>query len=200
MIPANPAYQTWTGDGTTTVFNFSQRIYLASELSLYTYTPGTDTVPQEQTSGVNVDVAGDYSGATITFTTAPAVGVKVGALRQTTLSQDINISNTDYVPPSVVEKQLDRQAMLAQEAALFSALALESDPFNFTVSARANCVWAWDGSGNATIGPLITDIANAAANAVAAAASASAAAGSATAAASSASAASTSATGASGRR
>jgi hypothetical protein len=198
MIPAAPVFQTWTGDGTTTVFNFAQRIYLATELGLYTYTPGTDTVPQKQNSGVTVVVAGDYSGATITFTTAPAAGVKIGALRQTTLSQDINISDTDYVPPSVVEKQLDRQAMMAQEAALFSALALETDPFNFTTSARANCVWAWDASGNATIGPLVTDVANAQASATAAAASATAAAGSATSAASSATAASGSATAAAG--
>jgi hypothetical protein len=197
MIPAAPVFQTWTGDGTTTVFNFAQRIYLATELGLYTYTPGTDTVPQKQNSGVTVVVAGDYSGATITFTTAPAVGVKIGALRQTTLSQDINISDTDYVPPSVVEKQLDRQAMMAQEAALFSALAFEADPFNFTTSARANCVWAWDASGNATIGPLVTDVANAETNAAAAAASATAAASSATAAAASQTAAASSASSAS---
>jgi hypothetical protein len=212
MIPAAPVFQTWTGDGTTTVFNFSQRIYLAAELSLYTYTPGTDTVPQKVTSGVSVVVAGDYSGATITFTTAPAVGVKVGALRQTTLSQDINISDTDYVPPSTVEKQMDRQAMMAQEAGLFSALGLDTDPFDFTKTARAGMVMAWDTNGNPTVGPsssaLVTDAAAAAASADAAAssatnattqagnssASATAAAGSATAAAGSASAAATSAT------
>jgi hypothetical protein len=158
MIPAAAVFVSFTGDGTTTSFSFNKRVYQAADLKVYTYDATTDDVPQLVSSGVTTTVADDYGSATCVFATAPASGVKVGILRQTALTQDIDISDTDYVAPSTVEKQLDRQVMMAQEAALFAALGLESDPFDFTKSSRANKVAAFDDDGNPTVGPTTEHI------------------------------------------
>lgn len=150
MIPEQPIFNTWTGDGTTTVFNHVGRIYLAADLWVYTYNPATDTLPVKMTSGYTVAIANDFSGATVTITPAPAAGVKVGTIRRMDLTQDVNISNTDYVPPSVVEQQIDRQVMMNQEAVRFATVGLTADPFEWTTAARAGKAPVFDNAGSIT--------------------------------------------------
>lgn len=150
MIPEQPIFNTWTGDGTTTVFNHVGRIYLAADLWVYTYNPATDTLPVKLTSGYTVAIANDFSGATVTITPAPAAGVKVGTIRRMDLTQDVNISNTDYVPPSVVEQQIDRQVMMNQEAVRFATVGLTADPFEWTTAARAGKAPVFDNAGSIT--------------------------------------------------
>lgn len=97
----------YTGNGATVAFSYGFKIFVSTEIEVL-----LDGVVQS--SGYTVTGLGGASGGTVTFTTAPASGVKVTFLRKQSTSQTSDYIPNEAFPSERVEKDLDKQAMIDQ--------------------------------------------------------------------------------------
>jgi hypothetical protein len=191
----------YTGNGVTTAFAFGYKFLADADLKVYQ--AGTlKTI----TTHYTVSGAGEDSGGTVTFLTAPANGEEVVILRDPAITQGLDLVENDPLPAESVEDAFDKLTMIAQrlDDRIDRALVLsdtETASITLTLPAPdAGKALIWNATEDAlenSTYDVDTAAADAAASAAAAAASASAASTSATNASNSASAASTSASNAS---
>jgi hypothetical protein len=151
-VPVQTPTTLFLGNGFTTVFPASFR---ADDASWVVVT--LDDVVQ--TTGYTVSNLGDNNGVTVTFTTAPAIGVVVILQRNTPLSQQTDYQPYSAFPAESHEDALDKLTMEMQdlEAALGrtistppsdgSSVDLELPP----ASVRANNLLIFDSVGNAAV-------------------------------------------------
>ena len=133
MLTAADPFVTFTGDGITKEFSFDKPVFDGTTLKVYTFDADEDDAPVlVSTSDYTVAVEADFSGATVTFDTAPASGVKVGILRSVPFSQTVDISDTEDVPPSTLEKMVDRLAMMVQHLSARIDKTILGDVFGFS--------------------------------------------------------------------
>ena len=200
----------YTGNGSTTVFSFSFRIFAATDLVVTEAdADGVETVLELNTD-YTVTGVGSYSGGSITMATAPTSGYALNIRRVLPLTQDTDLRNQGQFFAETHEDVFDRLAMVNQQLQeqidrsaklpvtnAEDADALVADIVRLADSADNIDTVADNIADVNTVATNIVDVQNAEENADAAASSATAAASSATAAASSASSASTSASNAS---
>ena len=107
---------TYSGNGSTTVFAYTFKIFANSDLvvSLRNDTTGVSTT-QTLTTDYTVSGAGTDSGGNVTFVTAPASGNTVKIERNLAFTQTTVYTENDAFPAKSHEDALDRLTMLTQQ-------------------------------------------------------------------------------------
>ena len=109
---------THSGNGSTTAFSYSYKIFASSELKVFIRAAtGAETLKAEGTGSANYAVSGvgETSGGNVTFVTAPASGETVVILRQTALQQGTDYQPADPFPAADHESALDKLTHITQE-------------------------------------------------------------------------------------
>lgn len=111
--------ETFTGNGVTTVFPFSFKVWKPDQVKVYA---GVDRVDVDITGDCSVDVS-DVGGK-VTFQDAPASGVTIVVCRQMPFVQEDRYVSGTRFDPHEVEDRLDqdcaeRQELLENSAGLF---------------------------------------------------------------------------------
>ncbi len=167
-------------DGDASTQEFAVPFYFIDPEDLVVY---VDDVLQVETTDYTVAQEGDNSGGSITFTTAPAVGVdNVLIVRDPVLTQTVNFPTNDKFPSSVATRALDKLTMIAQRTRQLVARSFrfaDTDVSGASVIvptpvANKGLKWASDGL---SLENSTEDIDTAAQEAIAAATAANAAAG-----------------------
>lgn len=182
-----------SGNGATTVFNYTFRILEAAGIEvILEASDGTLTV-QTLSTHYTVQNVGNVSGGTVTFVTPPASGEKVRLRGITPSSNEPDLENGGDFDADTLELQNDRFALVGQDLRTELGRALKIPPGSTLQdgavpdpTGNGDKVLALNSGATAFVyGPTTGAISSAATEAANAAASATAAAGSATAAATS---------------
>ena len=185
----------YSGNGSTSVFQYTFKITLDSEIQvIIRASNGTETV-KTITTHYTVSGAGNASGGNVTFTAGniPASGETVIIRRNTGQTQTLDLVENDPFSAETVEGAFDKSISLVQELQeqldrsikVSRSTTLNTPEITNDASARAGKLLGFDATGNsldATIDGtgIATSATNAANSATAAASSATAAASSAT--------------------
>ena len=145
----------YTGNGVTTVFAYTFKIFADSEVTVY-----VDDVLKTLTTHYTISGAGSASGGNVTFTSGntPPDTKSVVLLRNITKTQLTDYVENDSFPAETHESALDKLTMLVQDV----DNAVTGDIFRFaesvgdagtvtitkTAAQRASKVLAFDTSGN----------------------------------------------------
>lgn len=106
----------YSGNGSTTVFAYTFKIFANSDLEVYLKddTTGVATL-QTLTTDYTVSNAGNDSGGNVTFVVAPASGKTVIIRREIPYTQETNYVENDPFPAQAHEDALDKLTMLTQQ-------------------------------------------------------------------------------------
>lgn len=106
----------YTGNGSTTVFSFPRQFFLSTDLDVYLVNTSTGvSVTQILGTHYSVSGAGSPSGGSITMVTAPPVGQTLVIVRDTPLTQGLDLDNVTALPMTSLEAALDRAMMTIDE-------------------------------------------------------------------------------------
>lgn len=100
----------YTGDGSTTVFAYNNKIFSTDQLNVY-----LDGTLQTETTHYTVSGAGNENGGNVTFVTAPGSSIKVVILRNMDLLQGTDYPVGGSFPASATEDALDELTMIDQQ-------------------------------------------------------------------------------------
>lgn len=98
---------TFTGNGSTTVFPFTFRVFTAADIEVY-----LDGVLQTLTTHYSVTIDPSVEGGSVTFVTAPASSVVVLIKRVVDFTQPSRFPTEGRLPESTFENAVDRATML----------------------------------------------------------------------------------------
>ena len=108
-------HQAYDGNGSTRAFSFSFGIYAATDLRVICRTGATGVEAVQVLNSDYVltddDGDGDYTdgpGGTVTFVTAPALGVEVHLIRIPPLTQLVGLDNVPYLRLIALEDAIDK--------------------------------------------------------------------------------------------
>jgi len=104
----------YTGDGETVDFDYDFLILDDGDIVVTVTVDDVDTV-QTLTTHYTVSGAGNTSGGTVTFVSAPADGASVTLTRSTQIIQEVDLQNRGAVVPETLEQALDRLTIVAQD-------------------------------------------------------------------------------------
>lgn len=148
------------GDGTTTVFSFTFKVDTAADVLVFLASiTGEETiltVDEDYTVTLNVN-QNSNPGGTITMSAAPGVGIRLVIMRGADFVRATPF--TSSVPPNVIETELDRLTMYAQQlrekldrSLHVSAATQDVADSNYrNVQARAGKIAGWDDTGQAAL-------------------------------------------------
>lgn len=146
---------TYTGDGSTTAFPFPYLFLANTDIQVYVGTV-------KQTTGFTVTGAGDSSGGTVTFTTAPAAAASIVLYRDPDTLQSTALPANGPFPAKSVETAVDKAMLGLQRVRELLARAFTL-PDNDTSGAStvlpspvASQVIGWNdaGTGLQNFGPV----------------------------------------------
>lgn len=107
---------TYSGNGSTTVFPYSFKIFENTDLIVTLIDDATEVeTVQTLTTDYTVSGAGNNSGGNVTFVTAPASGKTVKIERNLAFTQTTVYTENDAFPAKSHEDALDRLTMLTQQ-------------------------------------------------------------------------------------
>ena len=151
----------YSGDGSTTSFNYTFKIFADSDLQvIIRSSTGTETV-KTITTHYTVAGAGNTNGGSVTFTSGniPASGETVVLRRAVPQTQAIDYIANDPFPAESHEEGLDRATMTTQQVQeeldraikLSRTNTMTSTEFTTSASDRANKILAFDSSGELSV-------------------------------------------------
>jgi len=159
-VSSTTTRNSYTGDGTTTVFAYTFKIFDDDDITviLRTTATGTETV-QTKTTDYSVSGVGVTSGGNITFVTAPTAAQTVVLLRQTAQTQTTDYTPNDPFPAASHEDALDKLTLIQQDQQdeldraikLSRTNTMTSTEFTVGASTRANKILAFDSSGELAV-------------------------------------------------
>ncbi len=161
-VAAETPINTYTANGSTSVFAFTFRIENESELKIY-------IGDVEQTSGFTVSGVGINGGGSVTFTTNPSNGAILLFLREMTSTRTIDYQNSGDFKADTVNEDLDRVWLKIQEIERelnyrvfqFKETELRNPTINTLPPPNTGQVLAWQADGslaNSALQNLVTDI------------------------------------------
>lgn len=149
----------YTGNGVTTAFAFGYRFLANADLKVY-----QDGTLKTITTHYTVSGAGDDSGGTVTFLTAPANLEEIVIIRDPAITQGLDLVENDPLPAESVEDSLDKLTMIAQRlddridrSFVLSDAAVTSTDLTIPVPV-ADEVLKWNAAGDALESAAIADI------------------------------------------
>ena len=160
-ISSTTVKNSYSGDGSTTAFNYTFKIFADSDLQVIIRSAaGTETV-KTITTHYTVSGAGDANGGSVTFTSGniPTATETVLLRRAVPQTQAIDYIANDPFPAESHEEGLDRATMTTQQIQEELDRAIKISRTNtmtsteFTVDAtnRANKILAFDSSGEISV-------------------------------------------------
>lgn len=142
----------YTGNGVTTAFAYTNRIFADSDLKVYVAGALKTLTTDYTVSGVD-----NPGGGNVTFVAAPANGASVVIVRDVPATQPVDYQPNDPFPAETHEKALDRATVLIQQLETDIARGLrqaEADTSSLGAlpdgAARAGKYLGFDSSGNPT--------------------------------------------------
>jgi hypothetical protein len=140
----------YTGDGTTTEFPYTNRVFANTDLNVY-----VDGVLKTLVTDYAVTNVGSPTGGNVAFTVPPANGIAVTLVRNVPASQGLDMAPLGSFPAEENEKALDRLTVLTQQLEDKAARTLrqpDGDTTNIAALpgklARAGRLLAFDDNGN----------------------------------------------------
>ena len=159
-VSSTTTKNSYSGDGSTTVFAYTFKIFAQSDVIviLRTDSDGTEAV-QTISTDYTVSNVGNANGGNITFTTAPATGKTVVLLRSTSQTQNTDYTPNDPFPAETHEEALDKLTFITQELEeelgrsikLSRTNTMTSTEFRVGSTDRANKIFAFDSSGELAV-------------------------------------------------
>jgi len=150
----------YTGDGSTTTFAYSFKIFDDDDITviLRTTATGTETV-QTKTTHYSVTGVGSASGGNVVFGSAPSSAQTVVLLRQTAQTQATDYTPNDPFPAASHEDALDKLTLMTQDQQdeldrsikLSRTNTMTSTEFTVGATDRANKILAFDSSGELSV-------------------------------------------------
>lgn len=150
---ATDGFQTFDGDGATTVFNYAKRVYGAAHLTvILRAADGTETlltILTHYTASINPG----GTGAVVTMLVAPAAGETLLVDRATPAANELDLVDQQRFPSDSVETLFDKVVMMVGDLSrqLGRALKLprgETAAQLPPAAARADKLLAFDGAGD----------------------------------------------------
>jgi hypothetical protein len=145
-----------SGDGVTTTFNFSFKIFNETDLKVYkintSTTPETETL-QTITTDYTVTISTTSEGGSVTYTTAPTSNEDAFIKRVVAFTQETDIGINVNFPETAVENELDKSRMLDIQVDEATDRTLQVNQFyngsaDFTIpNPEASKVIGWDATG-----------------------------------------------------
>jgi hypothetical protein len=106
----------YSGNGSTTAFSFGYLFFSNADLKVILVVDSTGVETTKTiTTHYTITGAGDASGGTVTMGTAPASGETLVIIREVDLTQGLDLVENDAFPSDLVEQELDRATMMAQQ-------------------------------------------------------------------------------------
>ena len=160
-ISSTTVKNSYSGDGSTTSFNYTFKIFADSDLQVIIRSAaGTETV-KTITTHYTVSGAGNANGGSITFTAGniPTATETVVLRRAVPQTQAIDYIANDPFPAESHEEGLDRATMTTQQIQeeldraikLSRTNTMTSTEFTTSASDRANKILAFDSSGELSV-------------------------------------------------
>tara|TARA_X000001382_G_scaffold96281_2_gene70666 strand:+ start:2495 stop:3700 length:1206 start_codon:yes stop_codon:yes gene_type:complete len=160
-ISSTTVKNSYSGDGSTTSFNYTFKIFADSDLQVIIRSAaGTETV-KTITTHYTVSGAGNANGGSITFTSGniPTATETVVLRRAVPQTQAIDYIANDPFPAESHEEGLDRATMTTQQIQeeldraikLSRTNTMTSTEFTTSASDRANKILAFDSSGELSV-------------------------------------------------
>ena len=115
---------TYTGNGTTTVFPYQFRIFNKSDLVVQVVDLNENVTTLTLDTNYTVSGAGGYRGGNVTLTAPLASGWRISIARELELTQDTDLRNQGKFFPETHEDAFDRLTMLIQQVLRRFGLAL----------------------------------------------------------------------------
>jgi len=149
----------YSGDGSTTVFNYTFKITDQDDIEVITRTSaGTESV-KTITTDYTVSGVGDAGGGSVTFTTAPVSGLTVILRRDTPQTQGLDLIENDPLPANSLEDAFDKLTSITQELQeendrsikLSRTNTMTSTEFTVGATERANKILAFDDNGELSV-------------------------------------------------
>ena len=149
----------YSGNGSTTAFAYGFKVFDSSELKVYIRSStGTETLKSEGTGSAHYGVSGvgSSSGGNVTFVTAPASGETVVILRDTALTQSLDLVENDPFLSDSFEDSLDKLTHTVQELdeevqrsfKVSKTNSITTPEFTDSASDRASRVLGFSSAGN----------------------------------------------------
>lgn len=110
-VSSNNRVNTYTGDGTTTVFPYTFRILKDTDILVQIKDANGVLTTKTITTDYTVSGAGDSSGGNITFVTAPASTDTIALTRNMPFQQNTDYVENDPLPAQSLEEALDELTM-----------------------------------------------------------------------------------------
>ena len=160
-ISSTTVKNSYSGDGSTTSFNYTFKIFADSDLQVIIRSAaGTETV-KTITTHYTVAGAGNTNGGSVTFTSGniPTATETVVLRRAVPQTQAIDYIANDPFPAESHEEGLDRATMTTQQIQeeldraikLSRTNTMTSTEFTTSASDRANKILAFDSSGELSV-------------------------------------------------
>ena len=159
-VSSTTTKNSYSGDGSNTVFAYTFKVFDEDDLTviLRTDATGTETV-QTITTNYTVSGVGDAGGGNVTFVTAPASGVTVVIRRAAALTQTTDYTPNDPFPAEEHENALDKLTFFAQQQQeeldraikLSRTNTMTSTEFTVGSTDRANKILGFDGTGELSV-------------------------------------------------
>ena len=160
-ISSTTVKNSYSGDGSTTTFNHTFKIFADSDLQVIIRSSTATETVKTITTHYTVTGAGSASGGTVVFTSGniPASGETVVLRRAVPQTQAIDYIANDPFPAESHEEGLDRAAMTTQQIQeeldraikLSRTNTMTSTEFTVGATTRANKVLAFDSSGELSV-------------------------------------------------
>ena len=149
----------YSGDGSTTVFNYTFKITDQDHIEVLTRTSAGTESEKTITTDYTVSGVGNANGGSVTFTSAPASGLTVILRRDTPQTQGMDLIENDPLPANTLETAHDKIMSVAQELQeevdrsikLSRTNTMTSTEFTVGATDRANKILAFDSSGEISV-------------------------------------------------
>ena len=148
----------YNGDNTTTAFSYTFPIHTAAELQVIERSAlGTETV-KSLNSDYTISDNG-AAGGSVNFSTAPATGVTIVLLRNTSLTQEVDYISNDAFGAETHEGALDKLTLQVQEVQeevdrtikLSRTNTINSTEFTVDATSRAGKILGFDNAGELVV-------------------------------------------------
>ena len=149
----------YNGNGSQTVFAYGFKIFDEDDLTVIIRNASGGETTQTITTHYTVSGVGVASGGNVTMGSAPASGESITIIREQPLTQGLDLVPNDPFPAALLEDTLDKFAFMVQkhEEVLSRTIkgskttTITNPSFTEDATARANKIFAFDGSGNIDI-------------------------------------------------
>jgi len=156
----------YSGNGSTTVFAYTFKIFADADLTVIVRTDATGAESTKSlTTDYTVSGAGNASGGNVTMGTAPVSGETLLIKRSLSLTQSTDYVPNDPFPAASHEDALDRLTFIAQQQQEIFGRAVvlpETDTASTVLpatAARANKYLSFDGNGDFNVTSQTSDAA-----------------------------------------